>query len=319
MQNELARTIDYAGLKAQYDMQCKKVLAQKTILSRILKGTMEEFQDISLSEIESCIEGTPEISMMPVLPGETNAEQIIGLSNEDAVAGEGKIYFDIRFSVYIPKLNQRQKIMVNLEAQKKFDPGYEIVTRGIFYGSRLISSQYGTEFKNSDYDSVKKVYSIWICMNAPGYIGNTIADYSIKKTPIWGFQPTKQEAYDKMSVVIIALNEKSDADELTGMLNTLLSSRIQPSEKKRILEEEYHIPMKHEIEREVNTMCNLSDLVEEKGIAKGIEQGLEIGIEEGKMLVVRALLKKGKLSDTDIADVAEISMEQLEMLKKELF
>ena len=38
MQNELARTIDYAGLKVQYDMQCKKVLAQKEILSRILKG-----------------------------------------------------------------------------------------------------------------------------------------------------------------------------------------------------------------------------------------------------------------------------------------
>ena len=306
MQNELARTIDYAGLKAQYDMQCKKVLAQKEILSRILKGTMEEFQNMSLMEIEACIEGKPEISVIPVLPGETNKGQIAGLPNEEGIVGEGTVFFDIRFAVYIPRLNEKQKIMINLEAQKDFDPGYEIVTRAIFYGSRLISAQYGTEFVNSDYDSVKKVYSIWICMNAPNYIGNTIANYSIQKTEIFGHQPTQKEAYDKMSVVIVTLNEKTDAEELTGMLNTLLSSNIQPTVKKKILEEEYHIPMHNEMEKEVNVMCNLSDLVEEKGIEKGVE------------LMIKALLKNGKVSDADIAEAAEISMEQLEMLKKRL-
>ena len=53
-------------------------------------------------------------------------------------------------------------------------------------------------------------------------------------------------------------------------------------------------------------MCNLYDLVEEKGIEKGVE------------LMIKALLKNGKVSDADIAEAAEISMEQLEMLKKRL-
>lgn len=70
--------------------------------------------------------------------------------------------------------------------------------------------------------------------------------------------------------------------------------------------EEFHIPMHNEMEKEVNVMCNLSDLVEEKGIEKGVE------------LMIKALLKNGKVSDADIAEAAEISMEQLEMLKKRL-
>lgn len=34
--------------------------------------------------------------------------------------------------------------------------------------------------------------------------------------------------------------------------------------------------------------------------------------------MVKALLKNGKVSDADIAEAAEISMEQLEMLKRRL-
>ena len=40
--------------------------------------------------------------------------------------------------------------MINIEAQKKWNPGYEIVTRGIFYCARMISGQKHTEFEHSD-------------------------------------------------------------------------------------------------------------------------------------------------------------------------
>ncbi|MBS6520250.1 MAG: hypothetical protein KH359_06235 [Clostridiales bacterium] len=74
--------------------------------------------------------------------------------------------------------------MINLEAQRDFCPKYSIVTRGIYYGARMISSQKGTEFSGSNYDEIKKVYSIWICMNVPRYIGNTILEYSLTKQDI---------------------------------------------------------------------------------------------------------------------------------------
>ena len=44
-------------------------------------------------------------------------------------------------------------MIINVEAQKSFYPGYEIVTRGIFYSARMISAQSGVDFSASDYKS----------------------------------------------------------------------------------------------------------------------------------------------------------------------
>lgn len=308
MQNELGRAIDYSNLKIQYDTQCKKVLAQKPILARILQGTVKEYAGMKPEEIEQYIEGTPEISTVSVLPGETNSEQIRGEANEDSVSGEGTIYYDIRFFANVPKREEVVKIIINIEAQKKFRPGYEIVTRGIFYCARMISSQLGTEFVNSDYDSIKKVYSIWICMDAPAYIGNTITEYSLQKKDIQGIQPENIQAYDKLSVVIITLNEKmDDQNQVTGMLNTLLSTFLNAEEKKRTLMEQYGI-FTRQNGKEMAEMCNLSEWVEEKGIEKGLQRGIE--------KAALSLLNQGRLSDEEIIEVLEITAEKLEELKE---
>ena len=89
------------------------------------------------------------------------------------------IYYDIRFSAYLETRKERIRLLINVEAQKAFYPGYSLTTRGIFYGARMISAQKGTEFAGRDYDNIRKVYSIWICMNAPDYIGNAISKYRI--------------------------------------------------------------------------------------------------------------------------------------------
>lgn len=318
MQNELGRAIDYSNLKIQYDTQCKKVLAQKPILARILQGTVKEYAGMKPEEIEQYIEGTPEISTVSVLPGETNSEQIRGEANEDSVSGEGTIYYDIRFFANVPKREEVVKIIINIEAQKKFRPGYEIVTRGIFYCARMISSQLGTEFVNSDYDAIKKVYSIWICMDAPAYIGNTITEYSLQKKDIQGTQPENIQAYDKLSVVIITLNgkatdqnEKDTQNQVTGMLNTLLSTFLNAEEKKRTLMEQYGIVTRQN-GKEMTEMCNLSEWVEEKGIEKGLQRGIEKGIEKAAL----SLLNQGRLSDEEIIEVLEITAEKLEELKE---
>ena len=57
------------------------------------------------------------------------------------------------------------QIIVNIEAQKDEPKGYDILNRAIFYVSRLISSQKERDFENSHYDDIKRVYSIWVCMN----------------------------------------------------------------------------------------------------------------------------------------------------------
>lgn len=42
---------------------------------------------------------------------------------------------------------------------------YNVLNRAIFYVSRLISSQKERDFVNTNYDDIKQVFSIWICMN----------------------------------------------------------------------------------------------------------------------------------------------------------
>ena len=169
------------------------------------------------------------------------------------------------------------------ELQKDYYPGYQLPTRGIFYGARMISSQLGTEFSGSNYDGLKKVYSIWICMGVPKKIGNAVTEYRMEKRDIRPGFPDRREAYDKLSVIMIGLNGQAGCGEgFLGMLNTLFSTQLDVRQKKAILQERYGMRMDDGLGSEVEQMCNLSGYVEECGIRKGREEGRKAGIQEGR-------------------------------------
>lgn len=306
MRNEFARNLDLAQAKIQYDEQCKKVLGDKNVLSWILQRTVREYAGMNREEIMKCIEGEPEIGSRRVNPGETNASQITGMANEDKVNEEGTIFYDIRFFAWIPKSREKIRLIINVEAQKKYHTGYSLTTRGVFYGARMISAQLGTEFEIPEYDKIKKVYSIWSCMNAPQYIGNAISEYKLEKTDLIPGIPDRRKEYDKLSVVMVCLNTKKETeDQFLGMLQTLFNTELAEKEKKERLEQEYEIQMENGFGKELSLMCNLSDTVEErgiqKGIEKGIEQGMEKGIEKGKLEMLFSLVRDHVLSSADAA------------------
>lgn len=306
MRNEFARNLDLAQAKIQYDEQCKKVLGDKNVLSWILQRTVREYAGMNREEIMKCIEGEPEIGSRRVNPGETNASQITGMANEDKVNEEGTIFYDIRFFAWIPKSREKIRLIINVEAQKKYHTGYSLTTSGVFYGARMISAQLGTEFEIPEYDKIKKVYSIWICMNAPQYIGNAISEYKLEKTDLIPGIPDRRKEYDKLSVVMVCLNTKKETeDQFLGMLQTLFNTELAEKEKKERLEQEYEIQMENGFGKELSLMCNLSDTVEErgiqKGIEKGIEQGMEKGIEKGKLEMLFSLVRDHVLSSADAA------------------
>ncbi len=139
MDTHITQMIDVAEEKAQYDTEVKNILSDKRILAWIMSRVTEEFRDMPIEEIVQCIEGEPIISQVQVSPGMTN-DSIIGRDTQDKIPGEGEARFDILFHAITPK-KDRVKIIINVEAQKKFYPGYDLVTRGIYYGARLLSSQ----------------------------------------------------------------------------------------------------------------------------------------------------------------------------------
>lgn len=310
-ESTLAKMISTAGEKAAYDNACKRLLANKIILAWIMKSCLEEYRDCGISEIASkYIEGEAQISEAAVYPDEeAESLQITGLNTEDSTINEGIVTYDIRFRAIVPGTGERISLIINVEAQNDFYPGYPIVKRNLYYCCRLVSSQYGTEFTNSHYEKIKKVYSIFICMNPPNYRKNTINQYSIQEENLIGEFGENVEYYDLLTGIIICLGDVED--EMTGilkLLEVLLSSERSPKEKREILQEEFNIKMTQELEREVSEMCNLSEGVEQKGIAKGITAS------------IRNLMESMGWSIEQAMDALQIPTEErngyLNMLKK---
>lgn len=278
----LSKAVRIAKNKASYDRACKRILAQKRILAWIMKECVTEFSDCSLEDIENkYIEGSPRVGDAALLPDETNAgchgtlPIIHGDSTEDASMAEGTIVYDIRFRAIAPRDDTYITLLLNAEGQKDYTPGYPLPKRGIYYCSRMISSQYGTEFDHSHYERLKKVYSIWICLDPPKHHQNMITRYEIHEVDMVGSAQEPQENYDLMTLVIVRLGDAEESDNRTlQMLDVLFSRKKDQQEKRRILEKEFDLPMTQELKREVWHMCNFSDVVEREGMEKGLEQGL---------------------------------------------
>ena len=301
--NALLNQIGIAGKNIQYDEQVKRVLSDKIILAWILKYSIHEFKNSFIEEIERAIEGTPEISVVPVYPGKT-PEMITGMATEDKIPNEGEVRYDIRFAVFTPA-KERVKLIVNIEAQKKYYPGYDLVTRAIFYCARMLSSQVDTEFSLPDYDGIKKVYSIWICMNVPDYAKNTITGYRIQPENICGEFKGKAR-YDLLSAVMICLGsarETSGDNPLTDMLSVLLSDKMGIDEKETCLHDNFGIATSVEMKEGLTTMCNLS-----YGIAEEAEQ-------KGREKLILQCLQSGKTCE-QIAAFIGISLDEVRNVEK---
>ena len=180
----LAKDIEAENLDIRYDKSVKRVLANTPLLAPITKYTVRELKNYSIPMIEKCIDADSiQVSEVFVDPGLTN-RKIVNDELESKIPGEGRAIFDIRFTITLPD-GSRTKIIINIEAQQKSNPGYSLLNRGIFYAARLISAQLSVEFTNDgsdkeQYDNMKKVYSIWICMDCPEDKKDSISNYSFE-------------------------------------------------------------------------------------------------------------------------------------------
>ena len=184
--------------------------------------------------------------------------------------------------------------MINIEAQKKFYTGYDLVSRGVFYCARMLSAQLDTEFTTNNYDEMKKVYSIWLCMDTPKNVEYTITEYHMEPNLLYG-NCAREARYDLLSVIMICLGKEEDTskgNKLHQLLTTILSGKLSIQQKKEMLERKYGFAMTRELDERMAGMCNLSELIEERGIEKGIEKGMEKGMEKGIRKGISESMKK---------------------------
>ena len=308
MNTEIANAVNAAGDKAQYDTRVKRLLAQKSILAHILVKTIDEFKGMKPEDVVKYIEGEPSISVVPVEPGLANMEKtdatgqrIVGLNTENAEINEGLVRFDIIF--YVRMKNGLSQIIVNIEAQKDEPTEYKILNRAIFYVSRLISSQKERDFVNTNYDDIKQVFSIWICMNMDD---NSLSHIHLTKDEM--LKPCNWKGnLDLLNIVLIGItNEIPEHDEkyeMHRLIGALLSSELKEQEKLDIIEHEYNIPISQEFREDVRIMCNLSTGIEERATEKTSEK------------FILNMYKKGYTLD-QIADVAETDVDEVEAIIK---
>ena len=318
MNTEIANAVNAAGDKAQYDTRVKRLLAQKSILAHILVKTIDEFKGMKPEDVVKYIEGEPSISVVPVEPGLANMEKtdaagqrIVGLNTENAEINEGLVRFDIIFYVRMPSVddtkNGLSQIIVNIEAQKDEPTEYKILNRAIFYVSRLISSQKERDFVNTNYDDIKQVFSIWICMNMDD---NSLSHIHLTKDEM--LKPCNWKGnLDLLNIVLIGItNEIPEHDEkyeMHRLIGALLSSELKEREKLDIIEHEYNIPTSQEFREDVRIMCNLSTGIEERATERATEKTSE--------KFILNMYKKGYTLD-QIADVAETGVDEVEAIIK---
>ena len=282
-----------------------------------MKSCLAEYADCTVNEIaEKYIEEKPQVTEIPVAPDERqNTSVIQGTGVEDTTITEGTVTFDIRFHAGVPVSSEQIGLIINIEAQNQFYPGYPLTKRGIYYCCRMISSQYGSVFTGSHYEKLKKVYSVWICMDPPKSRENTITRYFIQEGNLAG--SVQEPVKNLLSVLLLCPGDPAsqNSEGILKLLGILLSSKIKAEEKKKLLEQNFHVEMNRTTESEVEQMGSLSQGVEQRGIQKGIQRGIKKGILES----IQALMETMDLSVQDAMDALKIKEqdrpEYMELLK----
>lgn len=305
MNEEINNAINAADTEAQYDEKAKRLLSNKIILAHILVKAVDEFQGMTPEAVVPYIEGDPLISVVPVEPGLTNAvaksvadslkkgQRIIGLNTENVEVNEGLVRFDIIF--YVRMKDGISQVIVNLEAQKDEPTSYHVLNRAVFYVSRLISSQKERDFVKTNYNDIRRVFSIWVCMDMTE---NSMAYVHLAKDDLIGAYPWKG-GLDLLNIVMIGiadeLPEHDEKYELHRLLSALLSMELSTDEKLGIIKNEYRIPVDDKLRKDVSAMCNLSQGIKDAENAK----------------IIMNMHKKGYTPE-QIAEIVEKTIDEVE-------
>ncbi|MBR4415741.1 MAG: hypothetical protein IKS67_03165 [Victivallales bacterium] len=295
---------DILSQNTTQDNVIKMLFTHKQIVAIMLRECLPEFNGVPLNFItEKCLDGLED------------ADYLIG----DKTHGNAGIDMDICIHARLPKdLDSQVGVIINIEVQQNFHPGYDIIKRGIYYGCSLIAMEKETVFADSDYDNLKKVYSIWICLDVPLDKANTIIRYGMAElcpTDVTHGVHRIGAPYDLLEVMMVCLNDKCEngGDVVIDMLRTLLSQRLSKEEKQKLLKEKYSITFTQEKQMKFNYY----EYVKETNLKIGEEKGFQLGEIQTRKTVVTNMLLQGK-SEKDIQATLGLNASQVRELIRDV-
>ena len=190
----------------------------------------------------------------------------------------GPIIYDVLTYVKHPKYGG---IYLNIEAQKG-RVSYPLSNRiDVYLSNGICRQNYGK--MEETYKELKPFVSIWLILNGTLKDQNSIRIYSPKEQWVYGNQGRKI-LNSKMKAILVYLGKEIDEEnQLLALFETLFSMELSYEEKIKKLNEIDSGFLDEEIEKEVNTMCNLGEAYREEFLNEGRMLGHQEGLQEGEM------------------------------------
>ena len=240
--------------ETRYNESVKRLLGQKYVLAHILIHTIDEFKGMAPKDVVECIVGEPKIGGISEESELADAKSEEGQSENPEEVIE--ISYDVSFSVRMK--SGISPLIVNVE-DIRTKKEYQLYNRTPFYAFHLLASQ-----KVTDYDDIQPVYAIGVCVgmkeNSLSYIHPEISDMLDTSSP----SVQNYLINEVMIGVADGVPENDDEYKLHRLLGTLFWNRISGDEKLRIIETEYNIPVTEDMKREIQTMSDLAERIEER-------------------------------------------------------
>ena len=299
---------------ASYDKLAKSFLSRKAILAQILKYAVKEFADCSLKDIEEkYIEGEPSLAVNTVPLDDTL--DIKGKHTESNSLKSGLVTFDIIFDAIAPDDGKPVKIIINIEPQKTTRKiHYKLMKRAVYYAARLISDQKEKEFHGDHYNAIKKIYSIWICIETQNYRADSIQEYHLTEQLIHGDFRDDPKNYDLISIVILNLGQNQTSHRLLNLLYLAFVDIKSSEEKETILRDEYDIELTRDMKEELKKMGGLMEPAVKFAAKRAAKEAAkkakaEATAETKKQTLlenIRSMMKKLNMTARQVMDVLDV-------------
>ena len=298
----------------QYDNAVKEIFEQPKIVATILRLAVPEFQGMSVEEILPYI-----LEISDEVPVDDISSAALRNQPQEKTSLLGKIItYDKHIKARNPKAGELNiTLYFDFEFQNEYRKAvlcYPLLKRGWFYAARELDSQLGILTEDTDYCSLQKSYSIWICNeHVPVKEQNSMTRYYIVKDDIIGKSEDVPEDYDLMEVIMIRRGDAEIDEEIFDFLNGIFKSEIE-----RVGKYTGNDPV---IAEEVKKMggfgAALVEKTETRARAEGREQGRKQGREQRDREKIEEMLQRGKKPE-EISDFCGYPIKLIKEVEKSM-